>query len=230
MVFDGEIIEQGGHRFRVNIERDDDNEPPWENSDGHGVVSEWTTRDKRPGERVLCSDRHSKRYYDVHETMKIAKRDGWGLNEDAKAELLKRLCGPKKVWQPTGESVTDGLRKREGKWVVAPVRRDDVPLTAGEITAEAVRRDFEFLRGWCNDSWYYVGVIVTHLPDPDDDDEPIDYTHALWGIESNSDDYIEEVAYEHVEEILRELAEQDAADAKEAAEALYWLDRGVITY
>lgn len=51
---------------------------PWEEHDGHGIVSDWTTRAKLPGERVLVSDRNSKRYYDVQGTMVIALRDGWG--------------------------------------------------------------------------------------------------------------------------------------------------------
>lgn len=50
---------------------------PWENSDCHGPVSDWTTRAKLPGERVLCEDHGSRRYYDVAEAIRIAKRDGW---------------------------------------------------------------------------------------------------------------------------------------------------------
>jgi hypothetical protein len=33
--------------------------------------------------------------------------------------------------------------------------------TKGEIVAEAVRFDFEYLRGWCDNSWYWVFVAVT---------------------------------------------------------------------
>ncbi len=63
--------------FSVRFEDDNDVGAPWENSDGHGVVSEWTTRDKRAGELVLNSERHSKRYYDFAESCRIALRDGW---------------------------------------------------------------------------------------------------------------------------------------------------------
>lgn len=56
---------------------DDTGGAPWEQCDGHGPVSEWTARDKRPGERVLCEDRPSKRFYDFAEAVRIAKRDGW---------------------------------------------------------------------------------------------------------------------------------------------------------
>lgn len=68
---------EDGLTARVTIECDQGSGPPWKESDGHGPVSDWTTRDKRPGERVLCEDRHSKRFYDWATAIKEAKRDGW---------------------------------------------------------------------------------------------------------------------------------------------------------
>ncbi len=62
---------------KIDFLPDSSHGAPWEECDGHGPVSEWTTRDNRPGERVLSSDRRSKRYYDFAEAVKIAKRDGW---------------------------------------------------------------------------------------------------------------------------------------------------------
>jgi hypothetical protein len=50
---------------------------PWKEHDGHGQVSEWTTRGKRPGELVLCSDSGSHRYYDFRAAKKTALADGW---------------------------------------------------------------------------------------------------------------------------------------------------------
>lgn len=72
-----DIREYKGYRFGIRFEPDYDHGAPWEESDGHGIVSEWTTRDKEPGERVLVSDYSHKRYYNVVETLKIAKREGW---------------------------------------------------------------------------------------------------------------------------------------------------------
>lgn len=76
--------------------------------------------------------------------------------------------------------------------------------TAGEVIAAAVRRDFEHLRGWCNGYWRYIGVCVRHVSQHEDEK----YQNALWGIESNCHDYIEETA--------RELASQcaEALDAE----------------
>lgn len=68
-----------GQSFRVTVEHDADHDAPWDNEDGHGPVSEWTTRDKAPGELVLCEDGRSKRYYDFAEACRIARRDGWGF-------------------------------------------------------------------------------------------------------------------------------------------------------
>lgn len=68
---------------RVTLERDDDAGEPWNECDCYGVVSEWTRRDKAPGEMVLCSDRQSKRYYDFAASVAIAKRDGWGGHSGA---------------------------------------------------------------------------------------------------------------------------------------------------
>jgi hypothetical protein len=67
----------GQFTIRVRTEQDCDVGAPWEECDGHGPVSEWTTRDKAPGERVLCSDRRSKRYYDFAAAVAEARRDGW---------------------------------------------------------------------------------------------------------------------------------------------------------
>jgi hypothetical protein len=76
-MYDREIFEHNGNRFMCRIESDDAQGPPWDSEDGHGPVSDWTTRAKRPGEITLVVDHPHKRYYDFQEAVKIAKRDGW---------------------------------------------------------------------------------------------------------------------------------------------------------
>jgi hypothetical protein len=61
----------------ATVHRDDDESPPWKRNCGHGPVSDWTSRAKRPGERILSEDRTSKRYYDFAEAVKTARSDGW---------------------------------------------------------------------------------------------------------------------------------------------------------
>ena len=72
-----ETRESGTMRFRVEWFFDADTDAPWDREDGHGPVSDWTTRAKRPGEMILTRDRGSHRFYDFAEAVKIAKRDGW---------------------------------------------------------------------------------------------------------------------------------------------------------
>lgn len=83
---DDEFFEHRGYRFRVEYQLDEDHGAPWEDHDGHGVVSEWTRREKRPGERVLVTDGRygspERRYYDIEATLKIARRDQWGPKRD----------------------------------------------------------------------------------------------------------------------------------------------------
>ncbi len=125
-------IKYKGHTIKITFHHDEDMGPPWEEHDGHGAVTEWVHRDKYPGERLLCSDRSSKRFYDVAETMKIAKKDGWGLCDEDKAKLAAKL----------------------GR-----------PPTKKEVTAEAVERDFEYLRAWCADEWCWLGY-TTEIEEP----------------------------------------------------------------
>jgi hypothetical protein len=157
-MFNGKLSGHDGDRLECEVdgftvvavtERDDDSRVPWEDC-GHGPVSEWTTRDKRPGERVLCTDGRSKRFYDFADAIKTAKADGW----DAK---------------PYGG-------------------------TAGQRAARAVEADFRNLQAWCNDQWWYVGVCVRVYKN----EIPLTgkYEHALWGIESNSGEYLVDTANE----------------------------------
>lgn len=220
--YDSFTFTHKGRQFEARLHVDHCGEAPWDMSDGHGVVTEQVSRDKRPGEWVLSSGHGYKRFYDAADTMHIAKHDGWGLGDDQKAALLQRLCAPKRMAKTVAETVQNGQRRRVvTEWETRATRSPDVPLTAGEIRAEAVRLDFEFLRGWCNDEWHYCGVCVVTL---DDEGEPIgdEFEHAVWGIESDADGYHREVAAELADEICAELEasakeEQTHADKIKAA-------------
>jgi len=159
---------------RVTVERDDDHGAPWEENDGHGPVSEWTARDKRPGERVLSADRHVKRFYDFAAAVEIAKRDGW-----------------------------DAPPYKTG--------------TKGEQAARAVESDFQFLKSWCDDEWFYAVVSVT-LHDVDGEEIATD---CLGGVESKGDYWRECAA-----DMLNELIAQHGAETVERA---YWEARDTVT-
>lgn len=174
---DGDTIKHAGLTFRVSIPYDYDPGAPWEECDGHGPVSEWRHNsysrypEKAPGERVLCSDGFSYRYYNVAEATRIAKRDGWSLGDAEMAKLADKL----------------------GR---AP--------TCGEVAAAAVERDFDFLRRWCADQWHYVGVVVTLL---DSEGDETHESESLWRIESESTEYIAEVAQELAEELAARIGD-----------------------
>lgn len=149
----------GAMQFRIKWVYDHDSGPPWENEDGHGEVSDWTTRDKRPSEMVLSSDRGMKRFYDFAGAVRLARRDGWNTAPYS--------------WSSKGAQAH-----------------------------AAALADFKYLQHWCNDEWHYCGIVVTLL---DADGEPEDVDASLWGIESEGDDYHEEVIGELIAECLHQI-------------------------
>jgi len=84
-------FEHNGRSYTAEIHADEDHGAPWEEEDGHGPVSDWTTRAKAPGEMVLKQDRNSRRYYDFAAAVKIARRDGWGLSPEERQRLAADL-------------------------------------------------------------------------------------------------------------------------------------------
>lgn len=91
-LYDGDQFEHQGRRFSVRFERDDFMGAPWEEHDGHGIVSDWTNRPKAPGERVLVEDRDSRRYYDVQATMARALAEGWGVADPPKGATKRQIA------------------------------------------------------------------------------------------------------------------------------------------
>ena len=87
------------------------------------------------------------------------------------------------------------------------------PYDAPNQVARAVQADFDFLRGWINDDWRYVGVRVT-IPGTSFED-------SLWGVETYKD-YHETCAKEQAEELV-------TAYLAEQKEVEYWNSRDVVT-
>ena len=71
----------------------------------------------------------------------------------------------------------------------------------------AVKRDFDYLYGWCNDQWSYVGIVGETVDGKENE--------SLWGIESN--------AHEHIAETVQELAATLHARLPEVGAAEYSL-------
>lgn len=121
--------------------------------------------------------------------------------------------------------------------------RDGWGITGGILPGEskrayaarAVRADFERMRDYVHEQWSWVGVAV-QLLDSDGHAVTEQYEHALWGIESDAGDYLQEVARELADQCLHErgetseqLAAARAAAAAEAQEHAYWESRDVVT-
>jgi hypothetical protein len=87
-----ETVELNGYSARIEVFHDEHMGAPWEEHDGHGIVSDWRSRDsKQPGELVLNEDHGSYRYYDYAGTLAIARKDGWGLSAELLAALERKL-------------------------------------------------------------------------------------------------------------------------------------------
>ena len=196
--YDSKIIEVQTRTFEVRFYHDSDTGHPWENSDCHGPVRELRSReDKRPGERIMSSGEHHSYVwaYDVQAATKLAKKDGCGLSDKSRAELVASL-------------------KREP--------------TKGEIVAAAVASDFDFLNGWVNYEWHYMGVTVSPIDKHGHVDDSDEYAHAVWGIESTGD-YWCEVAEDLASEIISADKKAFTSRMREARERKYWASRGVMT-
>jgi hypothetical protein len=72
-----QTFEHNGEIFTYEIKHDSDQGAPWEDKDGHGPVSEWTKRDKLPGELILSEGRMGNLYYDYAGACKQAFVEGW---------------------------------------------------------------------------------------------------------------------------------------------------------
>jgi hypothetical protein len=72
------------------------------------------------------------------------------------------------------------------------------PYDAPNRIERAVQADFDRMQAYLKDDWWYVGVIVEML----DVNGDVIEKESLWGIESDSGDYFEEVANELADELL----------------------------
>lgn len=102
-----------GLTFAAYTAHDDSHGAPWEEDDGCGIVREARGENyanarplKNPGERFLWWERGCGWAYDWAGTMKKARADGWGLNDESRAKLAATLKR-----EPTpGEIVAESVR------------------------------------------------------------------------------------------------------------------------
>ncbi len=198
-----------GLTFALVIAYDDDADPPWEREDGHGPVSDWTRRDKRPGEWTLAEDRGGfRRFYDAAGAQRIALREHWGPHRmpherpRIAARLHHRWAAP-------------GFAARLQGWLTA--RFGTKPPSARQVAAAAVAEDFQFLRAWCANDWVYLGYQVTLL---DECGRPTAERDSCWGFES-CDGYILAAAREAAESIANQIRTAERADVRAEQRAMF---------
>lgn len=162
-----ETVEHDGFRLAVRLEYDCDHGTPWEECDGHGPVSEWTTRAKLSGELELCRDRSHRRFYDFAEACRIARRDGWNAapyvvagetarQKAARAaradfERLRAWCTDE--WHWLGVVVTasrNGIELgRDSLWGIESDAGEYLREVADDLAAQAIAEAREALADLC---------------------------------------------------------------------------------
>lgn len=175
----------GRYTATATIEHDSDHDAPWQENDGHGPVSDWTTRDKQPGELILNRDRQSRRYYDFAAACKMARRDSWGVSpysvtSEQGANGLTRLTGHFFDRANNLTAITSYWHDcpNAARSQLYALHRET--MTAREYAALAAWQDYERLRDWCNDQWHYCGITVT-VTAPDGES----VSDSTWGMESD---------------------------------------------
>ena len=133
-------------------------------------------------------------------------------------------CGRGHYWIYDWQESTR-IAKRDGWGIANP----PAGLTKKQVTQLAVQQDFDFLRGWLNDEWQYVGIICTVL---DSDGEETEKTDSCWGFETLNDYH--ETAGKEMAETLAESVHKSKLDnwraaLHEARNWKYWASRDVVT-
>lgn len=162
-------------QYRIEKLYDDGHNAPWDDYDGHGPV-----REVRRGHHDYLRKNPGERILGGN----ASDRSGYAYDIAEATRIARR-----DAWGIDPE--------RKARWEASQGR----PLTPGQIAAAAVEADFQRLRGWVNDDWHYIGIVVTLL---DIEGNDTHLSESLWGIESDSDDYIAEVT----QELQNELAAQ----------------------
>jgi hypothetical protein len=138
--------------------------------------------------------------------------------EDGHGHVRDRYHGSERPNKQPGERILHDDRGTywfyDWQGACALARKDGwntQPYDAPNRIERAVQADFDRLRRWLRNDWCYVGVCVEALGrDKDAPPATSKYAHALWGVESDCDEYITEVAMELADEAGKECAKLGA--------------------
>lgn len=179
-----QTITVNGLSFAWCVEPEYDMGAPWLEHDGHGVVEERSRQDSRwPLKRPGELLLHR------------AERGGTDLFYDLQATLTRARAEQWGLSEPQRLQLAEELGR-------VPTQR--------EVTRRAVQRDYERMRAWHGNEWWWVMVECTLL---DADGHPTRIYDTLSGIESDNEAYHEEVAHELAEQILSGRGDPDKLDS-----------------
>lgn len=180
----GDTFERKGYTFKVTLERDDCLGAPWEEHDGHGTVSKWRTSHK-----VGADKAPGERV----------------LHRDRNSYRLYDFAGAVETARKDGWGCKHSYSYDLGARVFVSGHR-----TAGELAHCAAECDYDRLRRWCQDDWYWCTIVVTLIEfDEDDREVETDETETLGGVESDSGAYLTSTAHELADEIISRLEVED---------------------
>lgn len=177
-------------------------------------------------------------YYDEHMGPPWEEHDGHGSMREIRTRAEKKP-GERLIyrsnsggwyaydWQGAMEAAKRdgwGLRAEDKAKLAERLGREP---TQGEIRQQAVQEDFEYLDGWVNDWWHWMGVGV-RIIGADGEPQGDEFEHTVWGFESEGDYWLE-AARQIADEILSERKEAWRAALREARERRYWASRDVET-
>ena len=118
----------------------------------------------------------------------------WELRNKRPGEVIIAESGSFKRFYDFAEACR--IARKDG-WDVQPYRTG----TARQIAARAALADMERMKAWCNNEWYYMGVIVREKGACRCCGE----SESLWGLESDCGNYIKQVVQEMAEELTAHL-------------------------
>ncbi len=142
---------KSGKKYHVCWYYDHDFGSPLENGDCYGVTErmDWNPTDEEQLEQHIANNEDE-------------EGEGIELEEHTRLTMMRQLQRPSS-WNDSGlyYDVLSSLHKAKTEWGI------DDPVKAMEV----VEKDFDYLKGWYDDDWFWLTVGVAPL---DEDGDPVE--------------------------------------------------------
>lgn len=152
-----------GIEYRVEYHFDHDMGAPWEEHDGHGIVSDWVTRAKKPGEVEIHSGGYGvARYYDIPATLEIARRDRWGASTEWRDMFVRIHDREPTVRESAAQAVNEDIQRMRD-WCWDKWRWCGVVVFPLSADGDELRSKSQSLWGIESDAYAYLDEVVAEL-------------------------------------------------------------------